>query len=215
MERRRMMMQSGGGAYTWMDYEQYGLICLFDGVDKGNEDGVWTDVIGGIRAIPDGDAIFADNYVNPNGYQLPFDSIPNPMPSIYTLEVCFYRETGKGGVVAFNSSYNSRTPKLGCWGNLHTFLPSSYKGFVIQNVPNFITISMDSNDGIILNLGIPQDTYYGGYQTAGSGIGIQSFLGNNSLPMYFKCYSIRLYNRILSIDEKLKNQQIDIARFNN
>ena len=229
------------------DYIQDGLIFQLDGINKGNNNGYWTDLIGGIQYPLQN--VYQVNSNNVYFRNTPIISQEHPTITnridissihhyLYTIEFCIELDSNEKsdnqiiigwqesqnqavpGSLQFNftnntiSTYTSRSG----YSNSYTF---SYSDF-----PNTMTGSMvftsdnDEHDKILLT--INKNEYSGTRENKiqftfapapGSGIGGRQ---SEQWPraLYGKVYAIRVYDKVLTEEEILHNQQLDIERFN-
>lgn len=192
------------------DYVQNGLVLHLDGKQKGNTADAWTSLVGSAVFTNYGATFNADNveFDGTDDY-LTNSSFTTPTCATGTIEVCFERE-GTGTRVAYMPKTNQAL-SFGCissvlnWsnnGNRTTYSELPTKGTVGVNnsraVANGSTMSSYGN------------TYMSGRSSS------TSYIGRRSSGNYFygKIYSIRIYNRQLTLDEMKANQSVDNIRFN-
>lgn len=237
------------GAPGPQGYVQDGLIFQLDGIDKGNTEGYWTDLIGNIqyslqnvyqvnsnnvhfRATP----IYSNNYIN----QIPLIYESNGRYYNYTIEFCIDvdqdNKTGDQIIIGWQEKTSEQYPGSLCFNftNNTILTMAGRQGYsttkTLQNSTAFpdtmvgslvasptIVGSRASNYKLILNqnelsLTTLSNTQFYVTNAPMSCIGGRS--GNNwNRFFYGKIYAIRVYNRLLTNEEALHNQQLDIQRF--
>lgn len=219
--RRREMMLASASSPIECPYITDGLIFWLDGIEKGNDQSVWTDLIGG-KQFALTNAVFKTNSVafTANGAYGVCNGPLSVDANTETIEIacgtfnlgtaCILHQPkidNKAGACFIvgsdrkNSSYAMDGVTRARWnlssatGIKRISMNSSYA------VNNGATISKGSND------------YWGANNTG------KTYLANNaSLGKQYKAsdgiYCIRIYNRILSVAEMQANQAVDASRFN-
>lgn len=201
IERRRVMGNNDGG------YVKDGLIFWLDGINKGNDDTAWTDLVGGIKFPYNNNVIINNNNIRFVGKIL-YSDIPRMFPWVFsTIEVvCDFINTGvvfmpcAADNICFGFYRNTivhrsreRSPIYPTYTNDKYFSISSIRGYI--NGIEIISQSSDSwnfNNNTRLQLG-----------------------GRDTGTLYYgSVYSIRIYNKLLTQDEILYNYNIDKERFN-
>lgn len=220
--RRRMMMQQGGG----VGYIQDGLVFWLDGIDKGASDGTWVDLIGGRIANPSNTGISlvsnSDSFERHGSTYKHFilDSTLYMPYDRYTLEVCFDIVGNDTNRTLIVGTTGTRPTKCLIWANnnigysrfgnnIYSY-PDRYgiapRGkFYKYAMPKTVSIGKDVCVSDCVKL-----STYGDYGKSGA-VSNCIIFGDNCDG---KLYSIRVYNRILALEEMLHNQQIDNERFN-
>lgn len=193
------------------DYIQDGLVLQLDGIDKGNVEGVWKDLIQG-REFTLNNCTLNSNNVEFNGtdsYCMSSDTISY---ETYTLEVTFIRDQIRGVVIDGGNDFQM----------IFLYNTSGYdrrfisgRQVVAQTRFDKVNIlSIPTTERPISSLmpcpKIPK-IMFSTNTTNGTYIGC-----NGSLANFFKgkIYSIRVYNRDLTSEEMIHNQLLDIERFN-
>ena len=193
-------------------YIQDGLIFYLDGIYK-NSDTKWKDIINNIE-FTSYDSVTRNNncYTFTNGYLQGSGTILNS--TNITVEVCYY--TTKSTFFIFGISNANNYPIYYNAAGRITFMQknSTYKSHTAQ----YNTVSINLDRCIANGKSIAKD---GGtdYWTASGAtnvirIGKGTSGGANSNYFTGNLYSIRVYNRKLTQEEMLKNQQADNKRFN-
>ncbi len=213
--RRRLMLQVGkSDPYDNMGYIKAGKIFHLDGINKGDTEGAWTDLVGGIvytnynvTAIENGWSFPGTNgvYLGKSGTQ--FSPSANR-----TIEVCFYNKVESTLFLFVDGSSTTN--------NICLIIDKTYKALFLQNQqtynffptkdnPHCVSLNLDKGlyDGSEVQKST--STYWGSSDY--SYIGRRNRTGN---PYNGYIYSIRIYDRRLSAAEMLHNQQVDNERFN-
>lgn len=223
---RRRYMGGGGGIPPASSYIQDGLIFQLDGYEKGSTVNAWTDLIADI-VFPivqgmntKGDCVeFASDRTEIFGVDGTVDCPRNSA----TIEVV-HRRTGSvtnifsftGGVSASlgfscesNSNNNiSRVVQATTWYPNNTRAPS-------QSISGVSISTISITDTTSLFNGVAGGNGNGWSQTGiVSGKIIIGSAANGSRLFIGELYALRVYNRNLSAEEMLFNQQIDNQRFN-
>ena len=208
-------MESGP---TEKSYIQDGLIFQLDGINKGSNVNAWTDLVGGIPFVYNEAATIKQNSVSLDGTNYLRPSNDRTISTSYltsTIEVCANQGSNYGGV--FISGANNSICFIRKSNGLTTGVSTnnSRKRLTASGaIPNTVyTASVNVNTFYIVN-GISKSL-----STAGEWVKSQtryvSIGGNeNGYMGAMEIYAVRVYNRILTIDEVLYNQKIDNERFN-
>ena len=217
---------SGTGSFTLgkdittvHDYVTDGLVFHLDGIEKGATDGSWIDLVGG--------KVFTANnstYIQPAVDGFTFIGGSNAFNAMtysnglvgtttWTMEsACSPTAWNTGATRALFTSSN-RGCGLSLRGDFH-WTNGSNKGWendiLSQQLPK-VTLSMNADMGV-LN-GEQLTTTKGGEQMTTSGFQVGS-CQNKNYNFVGTIHSIRMYNRSLTLEERLHNQRIDNIRFN-
>ena len=208
MARRRQILASDSGGYV-----RSGLILWMDGIDKGSTSGAWTDkavghVFESINGFTNGANYVglsrsSSQYFRNATYTGPAEKEPA------TIEVVISDYLGssmafmpRGTSVAFGvmSSAKGAIWTSRDWATYAINFPAGSKLFSV----NSDAVIVDGNR--ITTFG--ESEWWTGEDS-------YNYIGRRSTGTYFdgKIYSIRIYNRILTQDEMLRNQRIDNKRF--
>lgn len=216
--RRRLMIKSAnhdepGGRIS--DYVQDGLVFHLDGKKKLNSDGNWHSLVGNFVFTNNG-ATFNDDHVWFDGvddYLVRTTTSNIQSSSSGTIEVVYDStkqsfgtiiRTSANGQVAY-ASYSSGTKIIWTTGN-----PMRA---VYTNPPIKGTVSLCIAQGIANGsvMGTSGTNYYA---RISGGVFIGRNGASGTSPFSGKIYSIRMYNRNLTVEEVLQNQSVDNIRFN-
>lgn len=194
------------------DYIQDGLVFQLDGIDKGNVEGVWKDLING-REFTLNNCILNSNNVEFNGtdsYCMSSDTISY---ETYTLEITFIRDKISGVVIDGGNDFQMIFLKTTS-GYERRYI-SGRKAMLQTRLDKVNILSIPTTGRPISSLmasPISPKTMYSTNTTDGTYIGC---LGAAQNPFFKgKIYSIRVYNRNLTSEEMIHNQLLDIERFN-
>lgn len=203
---------------TDKSYIQDGLIFQLDGINKGSNVNAWTDLVGGIPFVYNQAATIKQNSVSLDGTNYLRPSTERTISTSYltsTIEVCANQGSNYGGV--FISGTNNSICFIRKSNGLTTGLSTnnSRKRLTASGaIPNTVyTASVNVNtfyivNGISKSLSTTNEWVKSTAKYAsigGNGVG---FMGAMEI------YAVRVYNRILTTDEVLYNQNIDNERFN-
>ena len=215
LNRRRYM---GGGAspsYDENSYIQDGLVFQLDGINKGSNQGKWTDLVGGVQfTIPESEYLTEET----NGFtwtgnaNMPVSSGTIPSGESCTVEVAMIR-TGtavRWGAFASNSGSSLGTVVIARFSG--NFIVINRKNVLSAgNIPTdqFSTVSMNAVSACVnkVEKTLSSSTDYISASQAGVGY-VYAYGG-----MRGTIYAIRIYNRQLTVAEMQANQAVDLARF--
>ena len=232
-----LLGNSGTGSFTLgpdinggniSDYVQNGLVCHFDGIDKGTGSD-WTDLVGGIQTTYHGDA--TKGYPTANSYYfgsgnnscyLQSDNISFSTSDDITVEVCYKEDSSmtRCFVFGFGGQGNSKQPLFYkddsyiTWSQGKQMYSISNTGYN-DSLTHTISLNGDSayNNGI--QMSIVSGTDFWDAQTENRiRIGSAQAGGAGYNPIVGHIHSIRIYNRKLTQTEQLQNQRVDNKRFN-
>lgn len=198
---------------NWLyGYVTDGLVLLMDGIDKGGNDGNWTDLKDGHVFTPYGSPTFNSNHIYFDGTD---DYLSNSSftPISYgsgTIEIVVYNERTSGPAFVFAPKTSALMAHL--YKN-NFRIRSGTSGIRYDGVPAYASISATKYNGYANGVEIT-NTNTGYYSTSGSNyIGARN---SNGMQAFFKgrIYSIRIYNRELTKAEVMNNWWIDNRRFN-
>lgn len=217
LSRRRYMGATKG--YDENSYIQDGLVFQLDGINKGATDGTWVDLKSNrvftannstyIQSDDDG-FTFIDGS---NAYIAMTCSSALTGSTTWTMEAAcspaawntssaraLFTSSNRGCGLALNGIFHWSSGAGKGWSN--NILSSQLKK---------VTLSMNADMGI-LN-GEQLTTTRNGEQMTTSGFAVGS-CQNKSYNFVGTIHSIRMYNRSLTLEERLHNQKVDNIRFN-
>lgn len=218
--RRRIMMGISKRPQVFpIPYIENGLVFYLDGINKGRNANAWTDLIGGIVFQNSGATEIANGWETGSGKKLINSGTVNFPSSTCTIEAVLIRNgymtggqvdvfnslTGGATVLSFDNSkiYMARAQNDGA---INCNAAALYDG-----TPLPLCISIRPG------LAVVNGTSY--TSSSGSSIGTATYnsigsRGNGNYPLVGSIHAIRIYNRQLTAEEMLYNQQIDNDRFN-
>ena len=209
-------------------YVQDGLVFQLDGIDKGNVEGAWVDRKAGRQFTLNNCIVNSDNIefngtdseaIDNDNYTLP------TVPENYTIEVVLYYGGGSG-ILTQNSSSGYGSPMIVALystayyltigrnlyavealpENKYICLQALAKGQEVQvNCNGDVLASRKGNDSIIDN-----NFFADGRPSIGC---VWTSSSDRAGQLLGKVYSIRLYNRLLTEEERYNNMVVDYMRF--
>ena len=211
-------------------YVQDGLVFQLDGIDKGNVEGAWVDRKAGRQFTLNNCIVNSDNIefngtdseaIDNDNYTLP------TVPENYTIEVVLYYGGGSG-ILTQNSSSGYGSPMMvALYSTSYYFtigrnlyaveaLPENkYMCLQAQSMGQNNTIQVNCNGDVLAsrkgnNSIIDNNFFADGRPSIGCVWTSSSDRAGNLLG---KVYSIRLYNRLLTEEERYNNMVVDYMRF--
>lgn len=210
---RRQMIQLMPKHDSKYQYIQDGLIFQLDGINKGNDSTKWIDLIGGNYFTLNDHSILHDDCIEMDGAGYINSNFSNlgVLATNGTIEVCFNNYKNSG--VLF---IQTKSTELGLliWNSGFAYKPlGNNKNEYKINPLGIFSASMSEslavvNGNIITNRANNKWDQNSSRSTIG---------GRDRGTAYYykgKIYAIRIYNRKLTEDEMLHNQQVDNIRFN-
>ena len=194
-------------------YVQDGLVFQLDGIDKGNVEGAWVDRKAGRQFTLNNCIVNSDN-IEFNGNDS--EAIHNQLLDLgttTTLEVVFIKEKTSATIISSGDKVQLIA--------LHTTSGYKYRFFSGNQItgqpfpdPTAIhTLSIPTSGRPILDQ-IAQPKTFKDFDSESESDTTHTYVGGGPSYLKGKIYSIRIYNRNLTQAEMLKNQMIDIERFN-
>ena len=192
------------------DYVQDGLVFQLDGIDKGNVEGAWVDRKAGRQFTLNNCIVNSDN-IEFNGTDS--SAVYNQLldfGTTTTLEVVYIRETNGGTIISSGSKVQLVVVHDSTgYGNRY-FTGNQVTGTTLPDTTTIHTLSIPTKGRPILDQIAQPKTYKKFYSVSDT----NTYVGGNPSYLKGKIYSIRIYNRNLTQAEMIKNQMIDIQRFN-
>ena len=209
-------------------YVQDGLVFQLDGIDKGNVEGAWVDRKAG-RQFTLNNCIVNSNNIEFNGTDseaIDNDNYKFPtVPENYTIEVVLYY--GGGTILTQNSTTTSYGyPMMVALYSTAYYFTIGRKLYAVEALPEKkymclqaqsmgqevqvncngdVLASRKGNDSIIKN-----DFFAYGRPSIGC---VWTSSSDKAGHLLGKVYSIRLYNRLLTEEERYNNMVVDYMRF--
>lgn len=195
------------------DYIRKGLVFHLDGINKGKNEGKWTDLISKVQFTPDGEVTFYPDFVRGElntEHPLPWDAETS------TIEIC-------GEYIDYPYGerwFMSNTPlgiSCGTWASMpfkgfyfSTKAAASYYYDLNNGFPKKGILRLSANAKAIVFNTKPQivSSNNNWKYFIGSSVNVGDDVTKNK-----KIYSIRIYNRHLTEEEMLHNQEVDYKRF--
>lgn len=191
-------------------YVQDGLVFQLDGIDKGNVEGAWVDRKAGRQFTLNNCIVNSDN-IEFNG--IDSEAVYNQLldfGTTTTLEVVFTREKVFGTIISSGDKIQLIALQETA-GYQHEFFAGIQKtGMVFPDTTTIHTLSIPTSGRPILDQIAQPKTSKDFYSVSDT----NTYVGGGPSHSKGKIYSIRIYNRNLTQAEMLKNQMIDIERFN-
>lgn len=224
LHRRRMMQASGG-----MDYIREGLILWLDGIEKENYSALWTDLVNGISFTNAGGAIMHNDHFQFDGTNSSyfFHSDLSLSRDSTTIEIVASRNANAWMSVFVSGGDNGNIRPAGIRFNTNNVIGIDSLVENSQSTPFYystvnligykVTISANLDQAYINKVKCTTTGAVGGYSTIGNAvIGGRWWLGSFYSTGRFigDLYCLRVYNRRLTEEEMLHNQQVDNIRFN-
>lgn len=210
--------------YKWLDlvyktgspildadaYVQDGLVFQLDGIDKGNVEGAWVDRKAGKEFTLNNCIVNSDN-IEFNGTDS--SAVYNQLldfGTTTTLEVVYIRETNGGTIISSGSKVQLIVVHDSTGYGNRFFTGNQVTGTTLPDTTTIHTLSIPTSGRPILDQIAQPKTYKKFYSVSDT----NTYVGGNPSYLKGKLYSIRIYNRNLTQAEMIKNQMIDIQRFN-
>lgn len=212
-------------------YVQDGLVFQLDGIDKGNVEGAWVDRKAGRQFTLNNCIVNSDNIefngtdssaVDNDNYTLP------TVPENYTIEVVLYYGGGSGILTQNSTATSYGSPMMVSLYSTAYYLTIGRKLYAVEALPENkymclqalakgktdsiqvncngdVLASRKGNDSIIKN-----DFFAYGRPSIGC---VWTSSSDRAGQLSGKVYSIRLYNRLLTEEERYNNMVVDYMRF--
>ena len=212
-------------------YVQDGLVFQLDGIDKGNVEGAWVDRKAGRQFTLNNCIVNSDN-IEFNGNDS--EAIDNDhyrfptVPENYTIEVVLYY--GGGTILTENkdssSSYGS--PMMVALYSTANYLTIGKNLYAVEALPEnkymclqaqakgqYNTIQVNCNGDVLASRkGTDSIIKYRDFDHGQASIGCVWISSSDKAGhLLGKVYSIRLYNRLLTEEERYNNMVVDYMRF--
>ncbi len=200
-----------------INYIQDGLIFQLDGINKGTNEGAWTDLIGGHIYTNYGATALENGWRLYNKTLRSVDYNFLPANSNQTVEIVFKPTVNRGSQAIWMQNGNgimTTNTVLIFWNNTAvTFLQHNKTYTIPLTVNAYHCVSVNLTLGLVNGVKKNPNTNsdYWNQTSQYSSIG-----SRNNGAAYFKgdIFAIRVYDRRLTEDEMLHNQQVDNIRFN-
>ena len=193
-------------------YVQDGLVFQLDGIDKGNVEGAWVDRKAG-KQFTLNNCIVNSNNIEFNGKDS--SAVYNQLLDFgtkTTVEVVFIKETNTGTIISSGDKVQL-IALVNTSGYRHRYFTGNYitgQPFPDPTAIHTLSIPTRGRRPILDQIAQPK-TYKDIYSVSDT---TNTYVGGGPSYLKGKIYSIRIYNRNITEAEMLKNQMIDIERFN-
>ena len=210
-------------------YVQAGLVFQLDGIDKGNVEGAWVDRKAG-RQFTLNNCIVNSNNIEFNGTDseaIDNDNYTLPtVPENYTIEVVLYYGGGSGILTENSTTTSYGSPMMVALYSTAYYFTIGRKLYAVEALPEnkYMCLQAQSmgqevqvncngdvlakrqgTDSIIKN-----DFFAYGRPSVGC---VWTSSSDRAGQLLGKVYSIRLYNRLLTEEERYNNMVVDYMRF--
>ena len=194
-------------------YVQDGLVFQLDGIDKGNVEGAWVDRKAGRQFTLNNCIVNSDN-IEFNGTDS--EAVHNQLLDLgttTTLEVVFIKEKTSATIISSGGKVQLIALHTTSGYNYRFFSGNQITGQPFPDPTAIHTLSIPTSGRPILDQ-IAQPKTYKNFDSESESDTTHTYVGGGPSYLKGKIYSIRIYNRNLTQAEMLKNQMIDIERFN-
>lgn len=191
-------------------YVQDGLVFQLDGIDKGNVEGAWVDRKAGRQFTLNNCIVNSDNIAfNGTDSSAVYNQLLD-FGATTTVEVVFTREQVFGTIISSGDKIQLIALQLTSGYKYRYFSGNQATGMVFPDPTTIHTLSIPTSGRPILDQIAQPKTSKDFYTVSDT----NTYVGGGPSYSKGKIYSIRIYNRNLTQTEMLKNQMIDIQRFN-
>lgn len=212
-------------------YVQDGLVFQLDGIDKGNVEGAWVDRKAGRQFTLNNCIVNSDNIefngtdseaIDNDNYTLP------TVPENYTIEVVLYYGGGSGILTQNSTATSYGSPMMVSLYSTAYYLTIGRKLYAVEALPEnkymcLQALAKGKTDSIQVNCNgdvlasrkgtdsiIKNDFFAYGRPSVGC---VWTSSSDRAGQLSGKVYSIRLYNRLLTEEERYNNMVVDYMRF--
>ena len=193
-------------------YVQDGLVFQLDGIDKGNVEGAWVDRKAGRQFTLNNCIVNSDNIeFNGTDSKAVYNQLLD-FGTTTTVEVVFTREKVFGTIISSGDKIELMALRETTGYKYRYFSGNQVTGIPFPDPTTIHTLSIPTSGRPILDQIAQAKTYK--YFFTESDTDTNTYVGGGPSHSIGKIYSIRIYNRNLTQAEMLKNQMIDIERFN-
>ena len=191
-------------------YVQDGLVFQLDGIDKGNVEGAWVDRKAGRQFTLNNCIVNSDNIeFNGTDSKAVYNQLLD-FGTTTTVEVVFTREKVFGTIISSGDKIELMALRETTGYKYRYFSGNQVTGIPFPDPTTIHTLSIPTSGRPILDQIAQAKTYKDFYSESST----NTYVGGGPSYSKGKIYSIRIYNRNLTQAEMLKNQMIDIERFN-
>ena len=191
-------------------YVQDGLVFQLDGIDKGNVEGAWVDRKAGRQFTLNNCIVNSDNIeFNGTDSKAVYNQLLD-FGKTTTVEVVFTREKVFGTIISSGDKIELMALRETSGYKYRYFSGNQVTGIPFPDPTAIHTLSIPTSGRPVLDQIAQAKTFKDFYAEPGT----TTYVGGGPSYSKGKIYSIRIYNRNLTQAEMLKNQMIDIERFN-
>lgn len=194
-------------------YVSNGLVLHLDGIEKGNTSGLWESLVGNAYyTLGEASTEETKSILMSGSGVILGTNVPAVAYREGTIECVYeYLSSGAGIVVyaATNGIAFIKMETAACFG-----VASSINKWLCSSMPSSGVASINADRLFVngANIGTSKTGEGWSYGAATCPIGGRT-AGTNRYYSNVRIYSIRIYNRLLTEAEMLKNQKVDNARF--
>ena len=193
-------------------YVQKGLVFQLDGIDKGNVEGAWVDRKAGRQFTLNNCIVNSDNIqFNGTDSKAVYNQLLD-FGTTTTIEVVYTSEKNAVTIISSGDKVELIALMSTSGYKYRYFSGNQVTGETFPDPTAIHTLSIPTSGRPILDQIAQPKTFKDIYSE--SGTDTNTYVGGGLSYSKGKIYSIRIYNRNLTQAEMLKNQMIDIERFN-
>ena len=191
-------------------YVQDGLVFQLDGIDKGNVEGAWVDRKAGRQFTLNNCIVNSDNIeFNGTDSKAVYNQLLD-FGTTTTVEVVFIKEENPATIISSGDKVQLIALYTTSGSKYRFFSGNQVTGQPFPDTTTIHTLSIPTSGRPILDQ-IAQPKTFKDFISKSS---TNTYVGGHTSYLKGKIYSIRIYNRNLTSAEMMKNQMIDIERFN-
>ena len=212
-------------------YVQGGLVFQLDGIDKGNVEGAWVDRKAGRQFTLNNCIVNSDNieFNGTDSEAIDNDNYKFPtVPENYTIEVVLYYGGGSGILTQNSTTSSDGSPMMVTLYSTAYYLTIGRKLYAVEALPEnkymclqalakgqYDTIQVNCNGDVLASRQGTSSTIDDNFFAHGRPlIGcVWTSSTERAGQLLGKVYSIRLYNRLLTEEERYNNMVVDYMRF--
>ena len=208
-------------------YVQDGLVFQLDGIDKGNVEGAWVDRKAGRQFTLNNCIVNSDNieFNGTDSEAIDNDNYTFPtVPENYTIEVVLYYGGGSGILTENSTTTSYGSPMMVTLYSTSTYFTIGRNLYAVEALPEnkYMCLQAQSmgqkvqvncNGDVLATRGgsiINNDFFAYGKASVGC---VWTSSSDRAGQLLGKVYSIRLYNRLLTEEERYNNMVVDYMRF--
>ena len=212
-------------------YVQDGLVFQLDGIDKGNVEGAWVDRKAGRQFTLNNCIVNSDNieFNGTDSEAIDNDNYTFPtVPENYTIEVVLYYGGGSGILTQNSTTTGYGSPMMVALYSTSYYFTIGRNLYAVEALPenkymclqaqakgNTNTIQVNCNGDVLATRKGTDSIIKNGFFAYGRpSVGcVWTSSTEKAGQLLGKVYSIRLYNRLLTEEERYNNMVVDYMRF--